>query len=129
LRVTVRKVFKQGNSYTVTLPAEWEVPEILNVYTNDIYFIYTPAKGLKSIFKAELVAQVKRRVALTGKHYTYYLLTIPKNVVLKLRVRPGLRLFILKTTIFDLPAFICVTKEDVYEKATLEIVKGGVGGL
>lgn len=120
--VTIRKVFKQGNSYTVTLPAEWEVPEILNVYTNNIYFIYTPVKGLKSVFKAELVAQVKRRVAVTSRGYTYYLLTIPKNVVHRLRIKPGLQLFILKTTVFDLPAFICVTREDVYEKVTLDIV-------
>jgi len=78
--MVVRKVFVHGKSYTITLPKEWEVPEILNVYSNNIYFIYSPAKGLESVFKAQLTDQVKRRVGRTSRGaYIYYLLTIPRK--------------------------------------------------
>jgi len=127
--IVVRKVYKHGKSYTITLPKEWEVPEVLNVYANDIYFIYSPAKGLESVLKAELITHVKRRVATTGrKRYVYYLLTIPRKVVYRVGLKLGSQVFVLRTTLFGLPAFICVTDENVYKEATMRIVKGGEHG-
>jgi len=121
--IIIRRVFKHGKSYTITLPKEWDVPEVLNVYTNDIYFIYSSAKGLESVFRAELVAHVRRRIARTGvKKYVYYLLTIPRKVVYRVGLKLGSQIFVLRTTVSDLPAFICVAKEDVYRKFTMNIV-------
>jgi len=123
--MVIRKVFIHGKSHTITLPREWEVPEVLNVYANSTYFIYSPAKGLESVFKAELVTNVRRRTARTGgDKYIYYLLTIPRSIVLKLGIKPGSQLFILRTSVFNIPTFICVTRWDIYERMTLKLVRG-----
>jgi len=121
--IIIRRVFKHGKSYTITLPKEWEVPEVLNVYTNDIYFIYSQAKGLESMFNVELVTHVRRRTAVTGmKKYVYYLLTIPRKVVYRVGLKLGSQVFVLRTMMSSFPVFICVAKEDIYKRFTMNIV-------
>lgn len=85
--VIVRRVFKHGKSYSITIPRKWDIPEVLNVYSNSNYIIYSPLKGLEEVFSAELVAQVKKRVAVSKRKYIYYLPTIPTEVVERVGLR------------------------------------------
>ena len=123
--VIIRRVFKHGKSYTFTIPWKWEAPEVFNVYSNSIYFVYSPLKGLETTLKATYVKQVKKRVAVS-RRYRYYLLTIPIEVAERVGIEAGSELLVFRALILDHPAIICVTRDDIYKRATLNLVKGEI---
>jgi hypothetical protein len=121
--IVVRKVFMHGKSLTFTLPKVWEIPEILNVYSNGIYFVYSQLSTLEGMLKARKIGQVRRRTARSRK-YTYYLLTIPRRLAYELKIRPGATLIILRVQDFDAPTFIGVVRE----KPVIQFIKSLVTG-
>lgn len=111
--VVVRKVFKHGKSLTFTLPRKWIVPEVLHVYSNGIYFVYSPIAGLETSYNVKRLGSVKRRIARVGASYRYfyYLLTLPKRLVEELGIKPGDYIIIVRRFDFGEPTYIGMTEE------------------
>lgn len=122
--VIVRRVFKHGKSYSITIPRKWDIPDVLNVYSNGDYIVYSPIKGLEGIFNVRFVTQVKKRAGISKRKYRYYLLTIPVEVVERTKLPLGAEVLVLKTTVLNDIVLVCITKEDLYKHAILSLVKG-----
>lgn len=84
----VRKTYLHGRSMTFSLPGSWQVPKYLHVYTNSVYFVYSDLLGLEKEFNATLVTRVRRRDVVARGH-RYYLLTVPKQIALKMGIERG----------------------------------------
>lgn len=113
MALLVRKVYRHGKSLTFSLPGSWDVPDILHVYTNGIYIVYTPIRGLETYYKARYVRKLRRRVAvyrdILGRKRKYYLVTIPKTVAEGMGIRPGEIVFIVATMEYGVRTFIVFT--------------------
>lgn len=121
----MRKVFRQGRSLAITLPRRWNVPEILNVYLDKSYIVYSPLAGLESTYGLSRVDVVKRRVVRTGRDgkYMYYVITIPKSIALRLGITQGTVITVVKRIHYGEPVYIGLVGEDKLIKAISGYIK------
>lgn len=122
--VIVRKVFRHGKSLAITLPRRWSVPEILNVYLDKSYIVYSPLAGLDSMYGLFKVDTVKRRIVRTGRDgkYTYYVVTIPKSVTTRLGITQGTIITVIRRIHSGEPLYIGLVGEEKLVKALSDYI-------
>jgi len=117
--VTIRRVYRRGNSLTFTLPGKWAVPEVLYVYVNENYLVYSQVRGLENEFRVKYVGKIKRRSvrywSKGGVYREYYLITIPRGVCHMLGMREGMEVLVIEITEYEAKTYLVFTSLRAFE--------------
>lgn len=125
--ILTRKVIRTGNSMAISLPGSIDVPSALYVYTNGIYVLYSPVSDLESEYElrvAGTVRSVKRRYKTRSGKYGYiHLLTVPKDVARKMKMRFGDVVVVVVAQLYGEPAFLVVTSTRAVEDSLFDFIR------
>lgn len=126
MTIFVRKVCRVGNSLMFSLPSYVPTPEVMYVYTNNIYMLYTTLANLDEEYTLELAGtsrSMKKRYR-SKRGYRYLnLISIPKDVSTKLRISPRMRIVVLYLQLYGEPAFLAVSNVEVIEEMMLKLIQ------
>lgn len=122
--VLVRKVYVRGKSLTFTIPEWLYVPELMYVYADRLYLIYSPVKGLEADFDVRVLGEVRRGtlkyVTKSGAVKKLYVLTIPSRAGILVKERSSV--IVTDAEIYQTRSYIVFTNM----KAIEEFVRSSV---